>query len=710
MVWRPARPVDAGPAVSGLCLILGLQAVAANARGEEVPLPPEEAAQRVDELRARIRDAAFRYYVLSDPDISDAEYGELVRELETIESEFPDLVTPDSPTQVVGAPHAEAFAPVRHRLPMLSLDNAFNEEELLAWGKRTEKAVGTVDGYVCELKIDGVAVSLQYERGRLVRAATRGNGTVGDDITPNVRTIRNVPERLSLADPPAAFEVRGEIYFPTHAFERLNEQMRADGRQVFANPRNAASGALRQKDPKVTATRPLALLCHSFGLAEGVRFASHSRFRAYCRDAGLPVAEETDRAGTLEEVQAFIHRWEEHRHDLEYEVDGVVVKVDSTNQQQELGRTSKAPRWAVAYKFPPEERTTLLKDVQVSIGRTGAATPFAVLDPVLVAGSTISLATLHNEDEVARRDVRPGDTVGVRKAGDVIPEVVGPVLTKRPAGSKPWQFPEQCPECGTLLVRPEGEVVRRCPNTTGCPAQRWATLAHFASRGAMDIEHLGERTVAALIDAGKLHDAADVYELTASDLADLPGFKDKSISNLLEAVEASKQRPLDRLLVGLSIRHVGDHVATVLASRVKSLEAIAAASEEELNAIDEIGPTIASSVHAWFADERNRDLVRRLVSAGVSTRVEGGDAQDVPQVLAGRTVVLTGSLEGFTREQAARLVEERGGRVASSVSKKTDFVVVGADPGSKAGRARELGVTMVDEAGFRKLLEEGEVA
>ena len=674
-------------------------------------LPPEEAARRVDELRAKLRDALYRYHVLSDPDISDAEYDQLMRELEATEADFPDLVTPDSPTQTVGAPHAEAFAPVPHRVPMLSLDNVFNQDELLAWGKRTEKAVRTVDGYVCELKIDGVAVSLQYERGRLVRAATRGNGAVGDDITPNVRTIRNVPERLRLDDPPSAFEVRGEIYYPTEVFERLNQQQAEEGKQIFANPRNAASGALRQKDPKVTRSRALLLLCHSFGLAEGVRFASHSEFLAYCRDAGLPVAAETRLARNLDEVQAFIQRWEEHRHDLEYEVDGVVVKADSTNQQEELGRTSKAPRWAIAYKFPPEERTTLLKDIQVSIGRTGAATPFAVLEPVFVAGSTVSLATLHNADEVDRRDVRPGDTVWVRKAGDVIPEVVGPVLTKRPSGSSAWRFPERCPECDTKLVRPEGESVTRCPNTTGCPAQRWATLVHFASRGAMDIEHLGERTVAALIDVGKLHDAADIYSLTADDLADLPGFKDKSIGNLMAAIEGSKRRPLESLLVGLSIRHVGGHVAVVLAKRMRSLEAIAAASEDELNAIDEIGPTIASSVAAWFAEDRNQDLVKRLVAAGLNTRADGGDEPPtLPQVLEGKAVVLTGSLDGFSRDQAARAVEERGGRVASSVSKKTDFVVVGADPGSKAERARELGVTMVDEAGFRELLEKGEVA
>jgi len=673
-----------------------------------VAVPADEAARRVDELRAQLRDASYRYYVLSDPDISDAEYDEALRELVQLEQDYPDLVTPDSPTQTVGAPPSAAFAPVRHRVPMLSLDNVFSFEELAAWGKRTEKGVGQVGAYVCELKIDGTAVSLQYERGRLVCAATRGNGTVGDDITPNVRTIANVPDRLSVEDPPGLLEVRGEIFYPTKAFERLNEQMAAEGKQVFANPRNAGSGALRQKDPKVTASRPLALLCHSFGQADGMRFASHSEFLAYCERAGLPVAAETTSVNSLEAVEAFVHYWGEHRHDLDHEIDGVVVKVDLTNQQQELGRTSRFPRWAIAFKFPPEERTTLLTDIEVSIGRTGAATPFAVLEPVLVAGSTIGLATLHNQDEVARRDVRPGDTVFVRKAGDVIPEVVGPVLNKRPPDAQPWQFPRECPECGTPLVRPEGESVTRCPNTTGCPAQRWATLAYFGSRGAMDIEHLGERTVAALIDAGKLHDVADIYQLTADDLAQLPGFKDRSIANLLAAIEDSKQRPLDRLLVGLSIRHVGDHVATVLANRLKSLDAVAAASEEQLAAVDEIGPTIASSVAAWFADEHNRELISRLMEAGVTTRVDGG-GPELPQTLAGKAFVLTGGLEGYTRDEAARAIEERGGRVTSSVSKKTHYVVVGTDPGSKAARATELGVPTLDEAGFRDLLERGEI-
>jgi DNA ligase (NAD+) len=674
-----------------------------------VPVSAEEAARRVDELRARLRDALYRYHVLSDPDISDAEYDELFRELERLEQDYPDLRTDDSPTQTVGAPQAGAFAPVPHRVPMLSLDNAFSTEELAAWGRRTERIVGDVAAYVCELKIDGVAVSLQYERGRLVRAATRGNGLVGDDITPNVRTVGNVPDRLALDDPPPAFEVRGEIFFPASGFERLNQQMADEGKQVYANPRNAASGSLRQKDPKVTGSRQLAMLCHSFGLAEGMRFASHSAFLAYCERAGLPVAAQTAVVSTLEEVEAFVANWAEHRHDLEYEIDGVVVKVDRSGQQEELGRTSKAPRWAIAYKFPPEERTTLLKDIMVSIGRTGVATPFAVLEPVLVAGSTVGLATLHNQDEVARRDVRPGDSVFVRKAGDVIPEVVGPVLTKRPKRSRPWKFPATCPDCGTKLVRPEGESATRCPNTTGCPAQRWGTLVHFAGRGAMDIEHLGEKTVAALIEAGKLNDAADIYRITAEDLAELPGYKDRSIANLLGAIEASRQRPLERLLVGLSIRHVGGTVASLLANRLKSLEAIAAATEEELGAVDGVGPTIAASVAAWFADDANQDLVRRLVEGGVNTKADGDTAAELPQTLAGRSFVLTGSLDGLTRDQATKAIEDRGGRVASSVSKKTAYVVVGTDPGSKADRATELGVPTLDEAAFQDLLAKDEI-
>jgi DNA ligase (NAD+) len=674
--------------------------------------PPADAANRVDELRAILNDASYRYHVLSDPDISDAEYDERLRELIDLEAAYPDLVTPDSPTQVVGAPVPggalpETFAAVRHRVPMLSLDNVFSAEELAAWGARTERAVGEVNAYVCELKIDGVAVSLTYERGRLVQAATRGDGVVGEDITRNVRTIGSVPQRLAGDDPPPLLEVRGEIYFPTAAFEKLNAAQAAEGKQIFANPRNAASGGLRQKDPKVTRSRLLAMWVHSFGVAEGLRFEAHSAFLDYCRRVGLPVPESTRRLATLDEVQAFVAAAEAGRHDLDYEIDGVVVKVDQRRQQEDLGRTSKAPRWAIAYKFPPEERTTVLKEIALSIGRTGRATPFAIMEPVLVAGSTVSQATLHNEDEVARKDVRVGDTVFVRKAGDVIPEVVGPVLSKRPPEAEPWVMPTVCPACGTGLVRPEGEVVTRCPNTTGCPMQRWGTMVHFAGRSAMDIEHLGEQTVSALIDAGKLRDVADIYRLGEDDLAELAGFKQRSIANLLGAIAASKDRPLDRLLVGLGIRHVGGHVAQVLARHFRTLAALRATTQEELAAVPEVGPTIAASVAAWFAAERNQDLLDRLVAAGLNTEAEGG-LPSAPQVLAGKAIVLTGGLEGFTRDEAARAIEERGGRVASSVSKRTDFVVVGSDAGSKAARAAELGIPTLDEAAFGHLLATGE--
>jgi DNA ligase (NAD+) len=667
---------------------------------------PREAAARVDDIRARLNDANYRYYVLSDPDMSDAEWDELMEELRRLEAEHPDLVTPDSPTQTVGAAEAEAFAPVRHRAPMLSLDNAFSDEQLTAWWERAERAVGTIDGVVAELKIDGVAISLTYERGRLTKAATRGNGLVGDDITRNVRTIASVPQRLATDRPPELFEVRGEVYFPTEAFEKLNRSQADEGRQVFANPRNAASGALRQKDPRITRSRHLSILCHSFGVAEGVRFGSHSEFLDYCRDLGLPTAEQTEHLRALDEIRAFVERWGQHRHDLDYEIDGVVVKVDHVRQQEDIGRTSRAPKWAIAYKYPPEERTTTLLDIQVSLGRTGAVTPFAVLEPVHVAGSTVARATLHNVDEVARRDVRPGDTVFVRKAGDVIPEIVGPVLSKRPPDAQPWVMPTTCPECGTELVRPEGDAVTRCPNTTGCPAQRWGTIVHFAGRGAMDIEHLGERTISLLLNQGKLNDVADIYRLTADDFADQTGFGERSVANLLAAIEASKERPLDRLLTGLSIRHVGEHVATVLANRYGDLERLADASEEELAAVDEIGPTIAASAAAWFAIDRNRELIGRLIAAGLNTRAEG-TAEGVERTLEGKAIVLTGGLDGFTRDEATQAIVARGGRVTSSVSKRTDYVVVGTDAGSKADRAEELGLPTLDEAAFRHLLEHG---
>ncbi|MGH2658501.1 MAG: NAD-dependent DNA ligase LigA, partial [Actinomycetota bacterium] len=520
---------------------------------------------RVEELREQINYHNYRYYVLDEPEVSDAEFDELMGELRELEERYPEFVTPDSPTQRVGVTPAELFTPVEHRAVMLSLDNAFSEGELKAWATRVERGVGTGVRYSCELKIDGVAVALAYENGVLVKGATRGDGRVGEDITSNVRTIRSVPQRLLVKEPPTALEVRGEVYLPVKAFEKLNEQLTAAGQRPFANPRNAAAGSLRQKDPKISASRPLSLWVHSFGYAERVRFDSHSGFLAWCRDAALPVAPTGEVHDDLDGVIAYVHKWEEHRHSVDWEIDGVVVKVDQIALQEELGATSHAPRWAVAFKFPPEERTTLLHEIAVNTGRTGIVTPFAILEPVSVGGVTISRATLHNEDEVRRKDVREKDTVIVRRAGDVIPEVVAPVLPKRPKSSRPWKFPKACPSCGTPLVRKEGEAYRRCPNKRGCPSQNVEWLFAFASRGAMDIEGLGYKTGILLIEMGWVRDPSDVYTITEEKLAQLPGFKDKKIRNLLSAIERSKDRPLWRLLVALNIPHVGSHVAQVLA-------------------------------------------------------------------------------------------------------------------------------------------------
>ncbi len=665
-----------------------------------------QAKLRVEELRQLINYHAYRYYVLDEPEISDAEYDELVRELRELEERYPELVTPDSPTQRVGAAPAELFAPVEHRAPMLSLDNAFSPEELKAWATRVERAVGRSVAYACELKIDGVAVALTYEAGVLVRGATRGDGRVGEDITANVRTVRAVPRRLAVDDPPAVLEVRGEIYLPVRAFEELNEQLTAAGQRPFANPRNAAAGSLRQKDPRVTASRPLSFWVHSFGYAEQISFPTHSAFLEWCRRAGLPVPPTSETRPDLDGVLNYVAHWQEHRHDVDYEIDGVVVKVDDVAIQQELGATSHAPRWAIAYKFPPEERTTLLRRIDVHTGRTGKVTPFAVLEPVVVGGVTVTYATLHNEDEVRRKDVREGDTVIVRRAGDVIPEIVGPVLSKRPPDARPWRFPGRCPSCGTRLVRPEGEADHRCPNPA-CPSRNVEWLFSFASRGAMDIEGLGYMTVMQLLERGLVKDPGDLYTLTAEDLAKLEGFAEKSISNLLEAIERSKDRPLWRLLVALNIRHVGAHVAQLLAKEFGSVDALAAASVEEIDAVPGIGPAIARSVAEWFRDPANRALIEKLRAAGVRMADEAPAVPAEEGPLAGRTIVLTGTLPSLSREEATRLAEEAGARVASSVSRKTDFVVAGENPGSKLAKARELGIEVIDEAEFLRRLGRG---
>jgi DNA ligase (NAD+) len=660
------------------------------------------AKRRVEELREQINHHNYRYHVLDDPEVSDAEYDELMRELRALEEEFPELITPDSPTQRVGGTPADLFAPAPHRAPMLSLDNVFSWEELNAWAKRVEREVGTRADFVCELKIDGLAVNLTYEDGAYVRGATRGDGYTGEDITANIRTIRQVPVRLRDKNPPKVLEVRGEVYLPVKAFEKLNDTLLENEQRAFANPRNAAAGSLRQKDPQVTASRPLRLWCHGVGVSEGKRFKRHSEALAYVGESGLPVAPTTEHMKTLEEVFAFCEKWQKHRHDIDYEIDGVVVKVDQISLQEELGATSKAPRWAIAYKFPPEERTTVMRHIFVHTGRTGVVTPFADLEPVFVGGVTVSTATLHNEDEVKRKDVREGDTVIVRRAGDVIPEVVGPVPSKRPKGAKPWRFPKKCPSCSTPLVK-EG-AYRKCPNKAGCPSQNIEWVFHFASRGAMDIEHLGYKTGMALIDHGWISDPADIYSITDEQLAEVPGFKEKSIANLRRSIEASKDKALWRLLVALSIPHVGSHVAQVLAEAFGSIDAIAKASVEDLEAVEEIGPIVARGVHDWFRDPANKRLLKKLAKAGVRMK-DPPKKRPAKGPLTGKTIVLTGGLESMSRDESTKAAQEAGARVASSVSKKTDFVVAGTDPGTKFDKAQALGVETIDEKEFLKRLK-----
>jgi DNA ligase (NAD+) len=662
-----------------------------------------DAQLRVEELRDQLNYHSYRYYVLDDPEVSDAEYDELTRELASLEERFPELVTPDSPTQRVGISPADLFAPVEHRARMLSLDNAFSHGELEAWAARVERAVGTGARYSCEAKIDGIAVALTYEKGLLTKGATRGDGRIGEEITANVRTVRSVPQRLRVKDPPEYLEVRGEIYLSVKGFERLNEQLLDAEQRPFANPRNAAAGSLRQKDPKVSASRPLALWVHSFGFAAGIRFDSHSGFLTWCRDAALPVAPTSEVVDDLDGVITYLDHWEKNRHSVDWEIDGVVVKVDQIPLQEELGATSHAPRWAIAYKFPPEERTTVLRSIDVHTGRTGIVTPFANLEPVHVSGVTITTATLHNEDEVARKDVRVGDHVIVRRAGDVIPEVVGPVLSKRRRGARRWKFPERCPSCGTELVRRPGEAYRRCPNKRGCPSQNIEWLFAFASRGAMDIEGLGYKTGIQLLDRGLIKDPGDIFSLSADDLAQLEGFADKSITNLLAAIEKAKKQPLWRLLVALNIPHVGTHVAQVLARAFGSIDGLSEASAKQIDDVPEIGLEIARSVHEWFQDPENNALLEKLRVAGVRMADERPKRSGRGR-LEGKTLVLTGGLERLSRDEATAAAQAAGARVASTVSKKTDFVVAGANAGSKLAKAEELGVQVIDEDEFMSRL------
>jgi DNA ligase (NAD+) len=666
--------------------------------------------RRVESLRVEIEAHRYRYYVLSDPLVTDDEFDALMRELQELEAQHPDLDHPDSPTHKVGAPPSGAFAQVEHRQPMLSLDNAFSREELQRWMERNERTLeGATIRYTCELKIDGVAISVTYIDGRFDQAVTRGDGRVGENVTNNIRTISNVPDYLAIDNPPALVEARGEVFFPVAEFERMNDEREAAGEPRFANPRNAASGALRQKDPQKTAARPLRLICHGMGATQGLEVRGHAEFLRWLEGAGLPVAEQTKTCKDLDEVWDFIEHWRVHRHDPTYELDGVVVKVDDAGLQRRLGNTSHGPRWAIAFKYPPEERETLLNNIEVNIGRTGRVTPFAVLEPVVVAGSTVSLATLHNEDQLAMKDVRPGDTVIVRKAGDVIPEVVGYVKAKRPAEVEergPWTFPPACPVCNTPIERLDGEAASYCPNID-CPSRVLGTIEHFASRGAMDIEGLGERTVGVLLTQGLVNDVADIYRLTEEQLLGLDRFGKVSVGNLLTAIEQSKTQPLERLLVGLNIRHVGPTVARLLARRFGDMDSLRYADEETIAAVNGVGGIIAQAVRAFFDTPRNAKTIDDLKALGLRMDTE---TTRVGDSLAGWTIVVTGNLEGFTRDEAKQAIEDRGGKATSSVSKKTSVLVVGGDPGAaKVTKAEEAGVPMTDEAGFVSLLETGEL-
>ncbi|HWD52820.1 MAG TPA: NAD-dependent DNA ligase LigA [Acidimicrobiales bacterium] len=699
--------------------------------------PPggDDPAARAPELRELIAHHNQRYYQLDAPEVPDAEYDDLVRELRAIEAEHPDLAVPDSPAGSVGAPVSTLFSAVAHRVPMMSLDNAIRPDELQAWADRLAKRIPADTAFVCELKIDGLAMSLTYQDGRYVQAATRGDGNVGEDVTANVATIAAIPKVLAnKVVAPAVIEVRGEVYMPIAAFEELNRrQAEAEGR-LFVNPRNSAAGSLRQKDASITASRALSFWAYQVGdlqprteprgsaLPEEL-LTSQSSTLDWLQRAGFPVNPENRAVKGLDEALALCRHWEEHRHDLGYEIDGVVIKVDDLALQRELGATSHAPRWAIAYKFPPEERTTRLRAIQVSIGRTGKATPFAVLEPVFVGGSTVSLATLHNEDQVRLKDVRPGEDVIVRKAGDVIPEVVGPVLVDIAGGGKrkrrppKWKFPVVCPSCGAPLTRLEGESDTFCTNLD-CPAQRVQRIAHFASRSAMDIEGLGEQRVELFVRQGLLSDVADLYSFTADTFSGLEGFGPVSIANLLGAIDTSRSRPLHRLLIGLGIRHLGQVGSLALARAFGNLDGILAADEAGLAAVDGVGTIIAASVTTWFASEVNRGVVDRLRRGGVNVeepgaggRGGGGGAGDAvaDQTLAGKSVVVTGTLEGLTREEAEEAILARGGKAPGSVSKKTFAVVLGESPGaSKLTKAEQLGVPIVrgiDE--FKALLESG---
>ncbi|HEX3612108.1 MAG TPA: NAD-dependent DNA ligase LigA [Sporichthyaceae bacterium] len=671
-----------------------------------------EARARHAELADRIGEAGFQYHVLDRPTISDADYDALMRELLALEDAHPELRTPDSPSQKVGGAISNEFAEVTHLERMMSLDNAFSAADLTAWAARLDREGGSGADFLCELKVDGLAVALVYEQGRLIRAATRGDGTTGEDVTPNVRTLAGIPERLTGAEVPELIEVRGEVYFPRADFADLNASLVEAGKKPFANPRNAAAGSLRMKDPRITASRPLRMVVHGIGAATGLTADRQSEVYELLGALGLPVATTFKRAKDLTEVQDYIEYYRKHRHSVVHEIDGVVVKVDQRDLQRRLGSTSRAPRWAIAFKYPPEEVNTKLRDILVNVGRTGRATPFGVMEPVVVSGSTVGMATLHNAREVKRKGVLIGDTVVLRKAGDVIPEIVAPVVELRDGTEREFVMPTHCPACNTEL-RPEKEadVDLRCPNSRYCPSQLRERVSHVGGRGALDIEILGWKAAIALLDSGVIGDEGDLFTLDEAALAQsrfftkADGTLSANSAKFLAALEAAKSRPLWRVLVALSIRHVGPTAAEALARQFRSIPAIIDADEEALAAADDVGPTIAAAVREWFAEDWRRAIVDKWAAAGVRMMDEVAD--EGPRPLEGVSVVVTGSLERWSRDEATLAIQNLGGKVSGSVSKKTGFVVVGDSPGSKYEKAVSLGVPILDEAGFAVLLEQG---
>lgn len=663
---------------------------------------------RIEALRAEIRRHDHHYYILDDPAIDDAGYDNLWKELVSLEQQYPELVTMDSPTQRVGAAVSKLFSPVRHLRPLFSLDNAVSGAELDAWEQRMARMLGrTPEGYVCEPKIDGLAVVLTYREGEFAVAATRGSGEVGEDVTANLRTISSVPLRL-LGDFPRLLEVRGEVYMTLDGFDDLNLRRREAQQPTFANARNAAAGSVRQKDPQVTASRALQIWVYQAGVLEGgPSFQRHSEVLDYLQSLGLRVNPRSISAANLMEAKVYVKEMLDKHHHLPYQTDGVVVKVDSLQDQDELGATARAPRWAVAYKFPPEERVTTLRDIRINIGRTGAATPFAVLEPVFVGGANVSMATLHNEDQVHQKDVRVGDRVVVRRAGDVIPEVVGPVLAPGKERASPWEMPRECPFCQSPIERPEGEAVARCIRGLTCPSRLREWLFHFSSRGGMDIDGLGYKTVDMLLRNGDLQGPADIFFLGSEHFQDRQGWQERSIGNLLSGIEAARNRPLWRLLVALGIRHVGPGGARLITARYRSMDQITAASEEDLAAIDGIGETIARSVREWMDEPANRELLQKLQAGGVSL-TDPEPEEETPPTLAGLSLVVTGGLQSMNREATQQAIVSRGGRFVSSVSGKTSALVVGASPGaSKLAKAERLGTPILTEEQFLALLDGG---